>query len=218
MGPEEPVVLVKETWLSRKPAKGSGLVAAASLLVMAGFSLLFWSDSAGLASQLPANREMLLEQGQVWRLLTSVLVHADLQHLLANSVGIAVLGFLLYGYFGFRIHPLLTLVAGALVTFLSIITYPPQINLLGASGVVYLMAAFWLTMYVCIERRFSVSRRFLRAAGLVLIALIPTAYRPDTSYRTHVIGFSLGVIAALLYFFFNKKRFRRAEVIESDWE
>lgn len=218
MSVEEPVVLVKETWLSGKPAPGSGLVAAASLLVMAGFSLLFWSDSAGLASQLPANREMLLQQGQFWRLLTSVLVHSDLQHLLSNSVGIAILGFLFYGYFGFRIYPLLTLVAGALVTFLSIMTYPPQINLLGASGVVYLMAAFWLTMYVCIERRFSISRRFLRAGGLVLIALVPTAYRPDTSYRTHAIGFSVGIIAALLYFFFNKNRFRQTEVVETDWE
>jgi membrane associated rhomboid family serine protease len=104
------------------------------------------------------------------------------------------------------------------VTLLSVLTYPPRINLLGASGVVYLMAAFWLTMYICIERRYSLGRRFIRAGGLVLIALIPTGYSPGISYRTHTIGFGVGVIAALVYFFFNRDRFRRAELIETDWE
>jgi len=218
MSMEEPAVLVKATWLSGKPAEGSALVAAASLLAMAGFSLLFWSDDSGFAAQLPANREMILRQGQLWRLFTSIFVHANLKHLLSNAIGIAVLAYLIYGYYGARIYPLLTVFAGALVTFLSIMTYPPEVRLLGASGVVYLMASFWLTMYVCIERRFSVSRRFLRAGGLVLIALIPTEYTPGTSHRTHLIGFTVGVIAALLYFFFHKNRFRRSEVVETDWE
>ena len=213
---EEYEVIVKETWLSKKPAEGSGLVAATSLLAIAGFSLLFWSNSAGLAQYYPANPEQVLKQGQYWRLFTSIFVHADLTHLLSNSIGVGFLSYLLYGYFGYKVYPCLMLGAGAVVTLIAVMTYPPHTNLLGASGLIYLMAAFWLTLYICLERRFSVGKRIIRAIGFLIIVLIPTSYDPQTSYRTHAIGFGVGVIIAALYFLANKDRLRRAEEVEID--
>jgi rhomboid protease GluP len=218
MDKEEPDGYVSETYLSRKPAEGSGMAAAVSLLVMAGFSLLFWSNYSGYGLLLPASGETVFGQHQYWRLLTSIFVHADLKHLLANSPGIVGLGYLLFGYFGYRIYPLLVLAAGAAVNLLSLATYPPNVYLLGASGVVYLMAAFWLTLYVCLERRYSVGKRTFRATGFLLIVLIPAGYDAAISYRTHAIGFGAGVVLAIPYFLANKNRFRRSEVVETDWE
>ena len=108
--------------------------------------------------------------------------------------------------------------AGAIVTLISVLIYPPEIFIVGASGVIYLMAAFWLTLYVGLERRFSVGKRILRVTGLILIMLIPTGFNPITSYRTHAIGFGVGVLIAILYFLTNKDRFRREEAVEIDWE
>lgn len=209
---------IKESLLSMKPAEGSSLVAAVSFLVIMGFSLIFWSNYAELAPQLPASGEQVLNQGQYWRLFTSIFVHADLQHLLSNAIGIVGLGYLLFGYFGFMVYPCMTLVLGAVITMMSLATYPPNTNLLGASGVVYFMAGFWLTLYVCLERRFSVSKRVLRATGFILIFLIPTSFNPETSYRTHAIGFGVGVIIAIVHFALNKTRFRQAEKVTIDWE
>ena len=48
----------------------------------------------------------------------------------------------------------------------------------------------------------------------ILIVLIPTSFSPQISYRTHAIGFFVGVIVAVLYFLPNKNRFRLAEEIE----
>lgn len=211
---EEYEVTIKETWLTHKPAKGSGLVAAASFLVILGFSLLFWSNWSGLVSYYPASPEQVFEQGQYWRLFTSIFVHADMKHLLSNSIGLCGLSYLLYGYFGWKVYPCLILGSGAVVTLIALTTYPPYTNLLGASGVVYLMAAFWLTLYVCLERRYSIGKRILRAMGFLLIVLIPTSYSPQTSYRTHAIGFGIGVLIAVVYFLANKNRFRFAEEVE----
>jgi len=218
MDVEENELTVKETWLTHKPAEGSGLVAAASFLVILGFSLLFWSNWSGLGSYYPASPEQVFEQGQYWRLFTSIFVHADLKHLLSNSIGLCGLSYLLYGYFGWKVYPCLMLGVGAFVTLMALTTYPPQTNLLGASGVVYLMAAFWLTLYVCLERRYSVGMRIVRAMGFLLIVLIPTSYSPQTSYRTHAIGFGVGVLVAALYFLANKDRFRFAEEVEINWD
>jgi rhomboid protease GluP len=218
MSIEKPEVLIKETHLSKKPAEGSALVAAASLLVLGGFSLLFWSDTAGCASLLPVNGEAILKDKEYWRLFTSIFVHSDLKHLLSNALGIAFLSYLLFGYFGYKVYPILILIMGAVVTFLSVITYPPQVYLIGASGVVYLMAGFWIMLYICLERRFSLAMRFIRAIGFSLIVLIPTEYNPTTSYRTHFIGLGVGVIVATVYFLANKTRFRELEIVETDWE
>ncbi len=218
MNEPEPEVLVRETYLSHKPAEGSGLAAAAGLLVLAGVSLLSWSDYSGIARLLPASGEQVFGQGQYWRLVTSMFVHADLRHLLSNAPGVAGLGYLLYGYFGGRVYPCLMLAAGLAVTLVALSTYPPHISLLGASGVVYQMAGFWLTLYVGLERRHAPGRRLLRAAGFLLVVLVPTSFSPEISYRTHAIGFGVGVLAATLYFAVHKTRLRRAEVVETDWE
>jgi rhomboid protease GluP len=210
--------LVIETFLSKKPAGESGPAAVFGLLTVLGFSLLFWSDIGGYASRLPASQELVLAEGQYWRLFTTIFIHADLRHLVSNAPGILGFGYLLYGYYGFKVYPCITLISGALVTLISLITYPPRTFLLGASGVIYFMAAFWLTLYIFLERRFTFGRRFLRAAGFVLIVLFPTSFSPETSYRAHTIGFGVGVAVAIFYFFMNKDRFRREEVVETDWE
>ena len=216
MDVEERAFTVKETLLTRKPEQGSALVAAVSFLVIMGFSCLYWSDYAGWAPYLTAGPEQILKQGQYWRLFTSMFIHADLRHLFSNSIGVVGLGYLLYGYFGFKVYPCLTLLSGAVTTAISLATYPPNTNLLGASGIVYFMAAFWLTLYVCLERRFSIGKRLLRASGFLVIVLIPTSFSPEISYRTHTIGIGVGIFAALPYFFINRERFRQAEEIRID--
>ena len=203
--------VIKETYLTRKPAPRSQWVALGSVVVLFVASLVYWSDAFGIASLLPASRESVYFQGEYWRLVTSILIHADFQHFLANGVVFGVLAFLLYGYYGASVYPGLTLVLGSLVTALSLKSYPAQTWLVGASGVVYLMAGFWLALYLMLERRVSIGKRLVRAIGFGVIVLVPTAFEAAVSYRTHLIGFLVGIGFAIAYFTKHKKRFRAAE-------
>jgi hypothetical protein len=49
-----------------------------------------------------------------------------------------------------------------------------------------------------------------------LIVLMPTALQPFVSYRTHAIGFTIGLVAGILGFLARKSAIRKAEVIELD--
>jgi rhomboid protease GluP len=214
---DEPLIpVVKETYLSRRPAPDSAKVAAASLAVLVAISAVYWLDPLGLAARLPASREAVLERGEYWRLLTAIGAHADLRHLLANGFVFGVLSYLLYGYYGLRVHPLLTLALGAATTAFATATYPPRTQLLGASGLVYAMAGFWLVLYLLLERRLSFAKRLVRSTGFALVVLAPTAFEPLVSYRAHAIGFGLGVLSGAGYFLERKQVFREAERIE--WE
>jgi membrane associated rhomboid family serine protease len=54
-------------------------------------------------------------------------------------------------------------------------------------------------------------KRLVRAVGFGVIVLVPTAFEAAVSYRTHLIGFLVGIGFAVAYFAKHKKRLRAAE-------
>jgi rhomboid protease GluP len=107
-------------------------------------------------------------------------------------------------------------ILGAVAMGLTLQTYPPDVALLGASGLVYVLAAFWLSSFVLIERRLSPMARLLRATGFALLTLLPTSFDPHVSYRAHAIGFTLGLVWGLGHFGARRDEIRREEIVELD--
>jgi membrane associated rhomboid family serine protease len=207
-------MIIRETFLSRKPERSSSLAGLASIITIFVSSVIYWENRWNLAQWLPASGETVIHQHQYWRLLTGILVHSDFMHFFSNSIPLAFFSSLLFGYFGFTIFPLLMLALGCLIHLISLMTYPPEATLVGASGVVYCMAGFWLTLYVLIERRYSIANRLMRCIGFFLIVFVPSTFDPSVSYRAHAIGFVCGILSAILYFVKNKTHIREAETLE----
>jgi len=206
--------IIVETLLSRRPRSGSLPVAVLSVMLMLFLSLLQWRSGPDFSIGFGAISERIFRQGEYWRLLTSIGVHADLGHFAVNGILFLLFSYLLYGYFGFWVYPTLTLLLAALANYLSLMTYPPNTILVGASGVVYLMAGFWLTLYALIERKLPLHKRILRLTGVGLIVLFPSFLEVHVSYRTHAIGCALGISLAVAYFLLFKETIRSAEVVE----
>jgi hypothetical protein len=135
-------------------------------------------------------------------------------HVVSNVVLVALFSYLLFGYFGFWVFPMLGLAMAALTNCFSLLTYPPGASLVGASGLVYWMAGFWLSMYLLVERTVAPGKRVLRAVCLALLVLLPSTFQANVSYRTHAIGLGLGVVSALVYFQRNRHSIRSAEIVE----
>jgi rhomboid protease GluP len=205
-----------ETWLSRRPREYSAQVAIISILVMLWTGLLCWKEGPALSSRLAAIPEKVLVDGEYWRLWTAMAVHSDVPHFAFNALFFAFFSFLVYGYFGFSVYPVWSILLGGLTNYLSLLTYAPGTQLVGSSGLVYLMAGFWLTMYVLVESRYSLKRRLLHAVGVGWIVFLPGSLQQGISYRTHAIGFGLGIVLALVYFQFRKDEIWSAEVFETE--
>lgn len=159
------------------------------------FSSWVWGGYPG--SQLWAGSAAeVFGQGQYWRLLTTLFVHSDVAHLLANSGLFLVFGLMLRQYFGSWAFPVLSLVGGVLTTALSLLTYPAEVHLIGASGMVYFMAALWLFLFWRHADYLSVLQRSMRTLAFILVVLLPSQIEPQVSYRAHAIGFGLGLLLA----------------------
>lgn len=151
-----------------------------------------------LGDKLWASGEAVFGHGEYWRLVTSLLTHADIVHLLTNALFFLVFGWLLRAYFGILVFPVASFVIGVVTTLLTIALYEPHMQLVGASGMVYGMAALWLVFYLRYDTDHYPSMRILRAVGFVMIMLLPTTLHPTVSYLAHAIGFGIGIATGLL--------------------
>ncbi len=198
------------TFLSRRPTTWSFM---AGLLGLSTLALFFGADRELLS----ASGHLVFERGEYWRLFTSTLLHADLVHFAHNAFFFAGLAGLLTTYFGVWVFPVLSIFAGAAINLVALWWYPPEVHLVGVSGVIYFMASFWLTNYLLIERRQKIIVRFLHAGAVSLIFLFPQVFEAQVSYLAHGLGFVFGVPAGLLYYFSFREKIRsfdRYEVVK----
>ena len=180
-----------KTLLSKKPQAGSFAMALFTVLLVTVITLFEWRSGLDLSAE---------RSGEYWRLLTAVFVHADVAHLLSNLYMLFIFSFFVYGYFGFLVFPVISLLTAVAVNFVAVMSYPPEMHLLGASGLVYILGGFWLTLYFFIQRQYSVLNRLLRVSGIALMVFFPSTFIPSTSYRAHGIGFLAGIIFGVFYY------------------
>lgn len=174
------------------------------MIGLAVLALFFGADS----SLLSANGYLVFEKKEYWRLFTTTLLHADLNHLSHNAFFFAGLSALLYHYFGLWVFPFLSVLVGGLINLVVLSYYPPEVTLVGVSGVVYFMASFWLTLYILIEKRQKLWIRLVHAVAVSLIFLFPEVFESRVSYLAHGMGFLFGPPVGIIYYLFMRKEIR----------
>lgn len=205
------VRLIK-TMLSKRPRNNAFYLTAFAVVLMLLTTLVFWRSPETIAELLPISREKFFGDRNYWRAFTAIFVHSDLEHLLSNVVLLVPFSFFVGGYFGPLLFPIVALVLASVVNVLAVASYPAQTELIGASGLVYLLGGLWLTLYFFIQRQYRVSNRLLRVAGIAMVLFLPSTFVPTTSYRTHAIGFAVGIITGIWFFLLNKNQIRSYEV------
>jgi rhomboid protease GluP len=198
--------VVRQNWLTQKPKNYAIYITYALALVLTG--------AGHFSDWLSATPEQVFQHKEYWRAWTALLAHADLGHLLSNSMILLPLAHFLSGYYGWLFFPVLGLAMGGVTNLLVLKTMPATTALLGISGVVNWMGAAWLTLFVLIDRRESPRRRVAVAVMLTMMLFVPDTFRPEISYLSHFIGFVLGTLSALAYYFLHRTAIEATEVKE----
>lgn len=214
----EPIKVIHENWLTHKPNPKAFVVTLMMTLLVFVTSYLILAGLLQADTNLIASPQLVFEKHNYWRAWTTLLAHADVEHLISNAFLFIPLTFLLYGYYGSLLFPVAGLVIGGLVNLIVLKNMPEATSLLGISGVVYWMGAVWLTLYLLIDRRKKLRYRFAIALFLCLTLFIPDKYQPQISYLSHLLGFIAGILTAFIYYGLNYKQIHAAEKIEYIYE
>ncbi len=175
-----------------------------------------WFPEFGSDQYLKATVESVFFQHQYYRLWSTLFVHADSAHLLSNLILFIPLIYLVSIYFGSYFLPVISIFFGGLTNAVVLQTLPEKVALVGISGVVNWLGAFWLVLFYLIDRRESRRRRFAICLFITLLLFVPDTYKPDVSYLSHLVGYALGLLTGVIYFLFNQIRFEKAEVFEEE--
>jgi membrane associated rhomboid family serine protease len=194
----EPVPRPSESFLAARPSRKSFLPAGVFAVAAAVVSVAAW-ESDRFRTAWAGRPELIFSAGEWWRLLTSVLLHRDIKHLLSNLLFLIPFGGLLTNYFGWGAFPAAGIALGVATQYLSLKTYPGNASLIGASGLLYVLFGMWLALYFRAETKLRWTNRLLRVTGFALIMFIPSEFQPDVSYRTHAIGLALGLTAGIFW-------------------
>lgn len=189
-------------------------------------TFLYLNDLFKAEAWMPASAVMVFKHHEYWRLWTALFAHADLAHILGNLFLFVPFAYFLSHYFSLWLFPLIGFLLGGLINFIVIKSMPESATIIGVSGVVYWMGATWMTLAFFIDRRETLTERFLKVTGVSIVLFFPTTFLPEVSYLSHFLGYIFGIFTGALVYFLFRKRFQQAEVIEVinedetffDWE
>lgn len=162
----------------------------------------------GLSSEGMMNTLKLFNQGQWWRPVTALTLHADIGHLAGNLLSGVCFGMLLSNRFGYGLCWLLLLVSGILGNWITAWSYLPSQHLsYGASTALF--GGLGILVGSAMIEAFKTSRRgawkhsLLPLAGGITVLALTGIGSENTDVLGHVFGFVSGlglglVVCALL--------------------
>lgn len=130
-------------------------------------------------------------------ILTAPLIHSDIEHLIANSIPILVLGtglFYFYNKIAYKVFFLSYLIANIWIWFGARQAYH-----IGASGLVYSFAAFLFVSGVIRKnmKLMAISLLVVFLYGSMIWGVLPI--QPHISWESHLMGAIAGLILAIYY-------------------
>ena len=146
---------------------------------------------------LGAQVNVLVLQGQWWRIVTAIFLHLNYLHIILNGWSLFIMGELVepaYGSFRFVV---LFLLGGVMGGLLSLVAYPPDAVLVGASGAIFgLLGA---TGVIALEAQGPMRGYLLRWLGSILVLNLAFDFMyPGIGVWDHVGGLVGGFLAATM--------------------
>jgi membrane associated rhomboid family serine protease len=173
-----------------RPEYGRSVAGVAVGFIILVFSLRTHLGQAGPLFERGSADAARMLQGEWWRAVTALTLHADLAHVAANAVAMAVF----LGAVARRLGPALatwmTLVAGVAGNVATAVALPGGHVSIGASTAVF--GALGILSALQVPRR---SGWLTLGAGVALLGLLGTGERADL--LAHLFGFTAGVAEGL---------------------
>jgi rhomboid protease GluP len=174
----------------------------AAMLLLIHLLIARGGDQAQFVAQLGADAGKIMS-GQIYRCITAMLLHADINHLLGNLAGLVIFGGVTASLCGWGLGWLMVLAAGFAGNLATAFWYGQDHTAIGASTAVFAAVGICTILSIKIRRwnrsdAFSHSwRRWLPlAGGLALLGLLGTS--PHADLAAHLCGFVFGLILGSL--------------------
>ncbi|WP_391117889.1 rhomboid family intramembrane serine protease [Psychrobacillus sp. L3] len=155
---------------------------------------------------------LLISEGEYWRLITPMFLHADFTHLLFNMFSLYLFGPELEQLAGKARFLTIYLLAGLVGNVATYLLLDWRYQSLGASGAIYgILGAFGALVYY--TRNFMPQLKQI-ILPIIVIGVVMTFLQPNINVTAHLSGLITGFIIGMIYFHpkriaaWKKKKFK----------
>ncbi|MBB6451266.1 membrane associated rhomboid family serine protease [Geomicrobium halophilum] len=139
-----------------------------------------------------------IAEGDWWRLITPILLHADISHVLFNSFALFLFGPALEQMLGKSKFITFYFLTGVIANIATFILNDPEYRHVGASGAIYGLLGMYLYMIYFKQHLIDpMSRQIVKI--ILVIGLIMTFLMPNINTLAHLIGALSGAAIAPLF-------------------
>lgn len=178
--------------------------------------LFLFRQQYKIAYHMALNPVLVTEEGQYWRLFTSMFYHFNMEHVMYNMLALLALGMILEGFFGKMCFLLVYFMSGiiadvAVIVYNGIITgKAEEVFAAGASGAVYGLFGAFIAMMLCFRKRFC-KKEMGRLLLMVVLLLFGNLSQEGIGHEAHFGGFLGGAVMGIGYCLYLKYRMRKRE-------
>ena len=160
------------------------------------FLFLAMNDSNGNITGMFVNNRILVKEGEIYRLVTSMFLHADITHLIFNMYALFIVGPQVERYYGKGKFALIYFVSGILGSLFSCVFSGDYVFGLGASGAIF--GLFGSIAYFTYYYRATL-QGLLRSQILpvIIINLALGFFIPGIDISAHIGGLIGGVLTSM---------------------
>jgi rhomboid protease GluP len=146
-----------------------------------------------------ANYRPLVMQGEWWRLMSCMFLHANLMHIGANMYSLWALGRMLEALVGWKSTFLVYMVTGVLASLTSVVYHTDAVIGIGASGAIFGLFGAFATL-VLKKKVVGAGGQLLSIKSLMapLLINLGISLLPDIDLSAHLGGFVSGAMLGLL--------------------
>ncbi len=173
------------------------------LLIMTMMIVFTEFIDPGSILRLGVSQRTVVEDGQFYRLFTSIFTHANPMHFVNNALGLYIFGSRIERAYG-KSNMLLTFMVTALMGNILTIELMPNVLSIGASGGVFGLMGFALCI-TFFSTNLLLDLDFNTIAIMSVFMLITSFAIPNVNYVAHIVGFVVGFVIASYFVYIERK-------------
>ncbi|MFX1553798.1 MAG: rhomboid family intramembrane serine protease [Promethearchaeota archaeon] len=145
--------------------------------------------------------ENVINEYEIWRLITPVFIHADPMHLFSNMIALLIFGATVENndYISKIQFLIIYLISGLIGNIFSLLLFPLDTISLGASGAIFGLIG---VAFIMVATDFP---PLLLFALFYIGFFIITSFTPDINYWAHLFGLLGGILFGYLFYIRKRK-------------
>lgn len=186
--------------------KSPALTTSTILILISIYGFTVYADEGDFLETLikygAVSNDLVRNQGEYGRIITSTLLHANIEHLLSNILALAIFGSRVEKYMG-KMHYFFIFMIGGALASVSTIIFQQGVSVGASGGIFALIGALVSISLICRQKIGEID--YQTFIIIIILNIAVGEMVPAINNLAHMVGLGFGIAVGIIYSLYRKK-------------